>query len=130
MHACIYREIVGHNSTQFSSLIAIMYLLDTKCGILLHGDYMNVDSETPMLENHWSRQPSANVTVWSVCVWLAAPPDVASFGEERGLDDLRSHPGVGASSRHLGGLVPLPSQAKVRDLQRLSPDVVVLNLFK
>lgn len=64
------------------------------------------------------------------CVWFAAPPDVASFGEQRRLDDLGSHPGVGARGRHLGGLVPLPGQAEVCDLQRLPPDVVVLNLFK
>lgn len=64
------------------------------------------------------------------CVLLAAPPDVASFGEERRLDDLGGHPGVGASSGHLSGLVPLASQSKVCDLQRLPPDVIVLNLFK
>lgn len=37
-----------------------------------------------------------------------SPPDVAALGEGGRLDDLRGHPGIGASRAHLGGLVPLP----------------------
>lgn len=46
-----------------------------------------------------------------------SPPHVAALGEGGGLNDLWSHPGVGASRAHLGGLVPLSGQAKVGDLQ-------------
>lgn len=34
---------------------------------------INVDPETPTLENHWSRQTCANVTVRSVCVACCTP---------------------------------------------------------
>lgn len=74
-------------------------------------------------QNHGAKPASS---CGSVCV----PPHVAAFGEERRLDDLGRHPGVGARRRHLGGLVPLPGQAEVGDLQGLPPDVVVLDLFK
>ena len=59
-----------------------------------------------------------------------SPPDITALGKKRGLDDFRRHPRVGAGSAHLGGLVPLPRQAKVCDLERLPPDVIVLYLLK
>lgn len=66
-----------------------------------------------------------------VCVcYFITPPDVTAFGEERRLDDLGGHPGVGACSWHFSGFVPLPGQAKICDLQGLPPDVIILNLFK
>lgn len=55
-----------------------------------------------------------------------SPPDVAALGEGGGLDDLGGHPGVGAGSAHLGGLVPLPCQAEVGDLQRQTLHTFVL----
>lgn len=56
----------------------------------------------------------------------AAPPHVAAFREQRQLDDLGGHPGVRPRRAHLGGLVPLPGQAEVRDLQRFPDQVVAL----
>lgn len=58
------------------------------------------------------------------------PPYITAFGEEGGFDDLRSHPRVRTSSTHFSRLVPLSSQAKVRDLQGLPTNVIVLNSFK
>lgn len=55
-----------------------------------------------------------------------SPPDVAALGEGGGLDDLRGHPGVGAGRAHLGGLVPLPGQAEVCDLQRQTLHTFIL----
>ena len=66
---------------------------------------------------------------WGPPSWCS-PPDIAALGEKRGLDDLRRHPRVGAGGAHLGGLVPLPRQAEVCDLERLLPDVIVLYLLK
>lgn len=68
---------------------------------------------------------------WDALLWaFIVPPDVTAFGEERWLDDFRSHPGVGACSWHFGGFVPLPGQPKICDLQGLPANVVILNLFK
>lgn len=55
-----------------------------------------------------------------------SPPDVAALGEGGRLDDLRRHPGVGASGAHLGGLVPLSCQAEVSDLQRQTLHTFIL----
>lgn len=63
-------------------------------------------------------------------VLFVVPPHITALGEERRLDDLRGHPGVGACCRHFGGFVPLPGQAKVCDFQRLPPDVIILDFFK
>lgn len=46
-----------------------------------------------------------------------APPHVAAFGEEGQFNDLGRHPSVRPRRAHLGGLMPLPGQAEVRDLQ-------------
>lgn len=55
-----------------------------------------------------------------------SPPDVAALGEGGRLDDLGCHPGVGAGGAHLGGLVPLPGQAEVGDLQRQTLHTFIL----
>lgn len=55
-----------------------------------------------------------------------SPPDVAALREGGGLDDLWGHPGVGAGGAHLGGLVPLPGQAEVCDLQRQTLHAFIL----
>jgi len=55
---------------------------------------------------------------------VLGPPHVTALGEEGQFDDLRRHPGVGARRAHLGGLVPLPGQPKVGDLQGLAAQVV------
>lgn len=83
--------------------------------------------EHPIRLGHVSETPSISSTR---CRHVASPPYVAPLGEQGGLDDLGRHPGVGASRAHLGRLVPLPRQAEVRDLQRLLPDVVILDLLQ
>ena len=55
------------------------------------------------------------------------PPDVAAPGEQGEFDDLGGHPGVGARRAHLGGLVPLPCQAKICDLQGPATQILPLN---
>ena len=55
-----------------------------------------------------------------------SPPHVAALGKRGGLDDFGGHPSVGASSAHLGGLVPLSGQAEVSDLQRQTLHTFVL----
>lgn len=56
-----------------------------------------------------------------------SPPDIAALREGGGLDNLRSHPGIGARSTHLRGFVPLAGQAEVSDLQGLVLHVVTFN---
>lgn len=58
---------------------------------------------------------------------LSAPPDIAAFGEEGEADNLRRHPGVGPSSAHFGGLVPLTGEAEVCDLEHRVCEVMVLD---
>lgn len=60
---------------------------------------------------------------------ILLPPDITSFGEHGRPDDLWCHPGIGARGTHLGGLVPLTCQAKVRDLQCFVIQSVVLHLL-
>lgn len=64
------------------------------------------------------------------CNARRSPPDVAPLRKQGGLDDLRGHPGIGAGRAHLRGPVPLPRQAEVRNLQRLTAEVVVFYLLK
>lgn len=61
---------------------------------------------------------------------LCPPPNVATLGERGRADDFGSHPGVGAGCAHLGGSMPLSSQAKVCDLQGLVAEVFHLNPLK
>lgn len=49
---------------------------------------------------------------------IILPPDITSFGERGGLDDLWRHPRVGASRGHACCLVHLTRQPKVGDLER------------
>ena len=44
------------------------------------------------------------------------PPDIGFLGEIRGPDNLRSHPGVSASSAHVGGVLYFTGQAEIGDL--------------
>lgn len=63
------------------------------------------------------KQPfSPSVAPHSPVPTLAVPPDVAALGEGGGLDNLGSHPSVGARSTHLGGFVPLSGEAEVSNL--------------
>ena len=57
----------------------------------------------------------------------AVAPHVGRLRERGRLDHLRRHPRVRARRRHPRRLVRLPCQAKVRDLQRLELQVVVLD---
>lgn len=54
------------------------------------------------------------------------PPDVAGLWEGRVLDDLRCHPGVGTSRTHTRRTVNLSRQTKVRYLESLVSEVVIL----
>lgn len=55
-----------------------------------------------------------------------SPPHVTALGEGGGLDDFWGHPGVGSCGAHLGGLVPLPGQPEISDLQRQTFHAFVL----
>ena len=57
----------------------------------------------------------------------AVAPHVGRLRERGRLDHLRRHPRVRARRRHPRRFVRLPCQAKIRDLQRLELQVVVLD---
>ena len=58
------------------------------------------------------------------------PPDVASLGKQRRLDNFRGHPGVRARCAHPGSPVPFSRQAEVCNLQCLVADVIILYLLE
>ena len=64
---------------------------------------------------------------WGFCKCL--PPDVTVLGEFWDLDNLWSHPGIGACRAHSGCLADFSCQTKVCDFERLIRQIVLLNFF-